>query len=163
MALQRVQVVFILKHDVVVSEGSSKLCVLSRGPPLSLFNMLFMTRGGSRTWCFDCGSPSLLGGSFVFLDVGPSILFPIFPLYWVLSFIYDWQGFIIDWILELDRLIGLGWNPWAWLCKWWALLLNFFFGSSQLIFPPKWCHVSLALICYFLVWHPHLKWPLHEL
>jgi hypothetical protein len=49
MALQRVQVVFILKHDVAVSEGSSKLCVLSRGPPLFLFNMLFMTRGGSRT------------------------------------------------------------------------------------------------------------------
>ncbi len=38
----------------------------------------------------------LLGGSFVFLDVGPSILFLIFSLfYWVLWFIYGCQGFII--------------------------------------------------------------------
>jgi hypothetical protein len=37
---------------------------------------------------------ALLGGSFVFLDVGPSILFLVFPLFWVLWFIYDWQGFI---------------------------------------------------------------------
>ncbi len=32
-----------------------------------------------------------------------------------------------------------------------------FFGSNQLIFPPKWCHVGLALICQFLVLDPHLK------
>jgi hypothetical protein len=30
-------------------------------------------------------------------------------------------------------------------------------GSNQLIFAPKWCHVDLALICHFLVFHPHLK------
>jgi len=42
----------------------------------------------------------LLGGSFfVFLDVGLSILFLVFPLIffgWVLWFIYDCQGFIIS-------------------------------------------------------------------
>jgi hypothetical protein len=36
----------------------------------------------------------LLGGSFVFLHVGPSILFLVFPLIWVLWFLFDWQGFI---------------------------------------------------------------------
>jgi hypothetical protein len=36
---------------------------------------------------------ALLGGSFVFLDVGPSIMFLIFPVFLVLWFIYDWQGF----------------------------------------------------------------------
>ncbi len=38
---------------------------------------------------------TLLGGSFVFLDVGPSILFLVFIFFGVLWFIYDWQGFII--------------------------------------------------------------------
>ncbi len=33
----------------------------------------------------------------------------------------------------------------------------FFFGSNQLIFPPKWCYVSLASICHFLVLDPHLN------
>jgi hypothetical protein len=37
---------------------------------------------------------TLLGDSFVFLDVGPSISFLVFPLFWVLWFIFDWQGFI---------------------------------------------------------------------
>ncbi len=34
----------------------------------------------------------LLGGSFVFLDVGPSILFLVFPLFWLLWFLFDWHG-----------------------------------------------------------------------
>jgi hypothetical protein len=38
---------------------------------------------------------ALLGGSFVFLDVGPSILFLVFPIFGVLWFSFDWQGFII--------------------------------------------------------------------
>jgi hypothetical protein len=38
------------------------------------------------------------GGSFVLLDVGPSILFLVFPLFWVLWLIYSWQGFIILYI-----------------------------------------------------------------
>jgi hypothetical protein len=37
---------------------------------------------------------TLLGGSFVFLDVGLSILFLVFSLFWVLWFIYNGQGFI---------------------------------------------------------------------
>jgi hypothetical protein len=37
---------------------------------------------------------AFLGGSFVFLDVGPMILFFVFPLFWVLWFIYYWQGVI---------------------------------------------------------------------
>jgi hypothetical protein len=36
---------------------------------------------------------AFFGGYFVFLDVGPSILFLVFPLFWVIWFIYDWQGF----------------------------------------------------------------------
>jgi hypothetical protein len=38
---------------------------------------------------------ALLSGSFVFLDMGPSILFLVFRLLWVLWFLFDWQGFII--------------------------------------------------------------------
>jgi hypothetical protein len=38
---------------------------------------------------------ALLGGSFIFLDMSPSILFFVFPFFWVLWFIHDWQGFII--------------------------------------------------------------------
>ncbi len=30
-------------------------------------------------------------------------------------------------------------------------------GWNQLIFPSKWCHVSLASICHFVVFNPHLK------
>ncbi len=34
----------------------------------------------------------------------------------------------------------------------------FFFGDlNQFIFPPKWCHVGLALICHFLVFDPRLE------
>jgi hypothetical protein len=45
----------------------------------------------------------LLGVSFAFLDVGPSILFLVFSLFWVLWFIYDEQGFINNiqyWMLD---------------------------------------------------------------
>jgi hypothetical protein len=46
---------------------------------------------------------ALLGGSFVFLDMGPSILFLVFPLlFWVLGFIYDLAGFIVSGLLSLD-------------------------------------------------------------
>jgi hypothetical protein len=37
---------------------------------------------------------ALLGGSFIFWDMGPSSLYLVFPLFWVLWFIYDWQGLI---------------------------------------------------------------------
>ncbi len=41
------------------------------------------------------GGLASFGGSFVFLDVSPSLFSSlIFPLFWVFSFIYHWQGFI---------------------------------------------------------------------
>jgi hypothetical protein len=60
--------------------------------PLSLFDMLLVR--GFRNLMFPLRF-ALLGHSFVFLDVGPSILFLVFSLFWLLWFIYDWQGFII--------------------------------------------------------------------
>ncbi len=84
MVLQCAHVISILKCVVAIGEGSSRLGILSGDPPLSLFgNLMF------PLWF------SFLGGYFVFLDVGPSILFLVFPLIRVLWFIYDWQGFII--------------------------------------------------------------------
>ncbi len=49
MALQNAHANSILRHAIVVGEGSSRLSVLSRGPPLSLFDMFLATRGGSST------------------------------------------------------------------------------------------------------------------
>jgi len=43
MALQHAQSVSILKHAIVVGEGSFRLNLLSRGPPFSLFDMLLAT------------------------------------------------------------------------------------------------------------------------
>jgi hypothetical protein len=58
---------------------------------------------------------ALLGGSFVFLDVGPSILFLVFPhLFFgeALWFIYDQQGFI-----KLYIFLGDGCQLWfLWVC-----------------------------------------------
>jgi hypothetical protein len=48
---------------------------------------------------------ALIGGSFVFLDVSPSNLFLVFPLFfffWMLWFIYDWHVIIIISIITLD-------------------------------------------------------------
>jgi hypothetical protein len=49
MALQRAQVISILKHVVAIGEGFSRLCVLSKGLPLSLFDMLLVRRRGLGT------------------------------------------------------------------------------------------------------------------
>jgi branched-subunit amino acid permease len=38
-----------------------------------------------------------------------------------------------------------------------SFTFSIFFGLSQLIFPPKMCHVSLTSICHFLVLDPRLK------
>jgi len=68
--------------------------------------MFLTTREGSRIWCSLCGF-TLLGDSFVFLNVGP-IFFLVFPLFWVLWFIYDWQGFITpgEWrVLQKDKIL----------------------------------------------------------
>jgi hypothetical protein len=84
-----------LKCVVVVGEGFSRLSILSRALPFSLFDMLLMTGGVQEfyvpfvvhlLWWFCC----LLGfGSFHFVPCFP-------PFFWVLWFIYDWQGFIIE-------------------------------------------------------------------
>jgi hypothetical protein len=49
MALEHAQAISILKHVVVIGEGSFKLGVISRGPPLSLFDMFLATKGGLGT------------------------------------------------------------------------------------------------------------------
>ncbi len=49
MTLQHVYVISILRRDVAVGEGSSRLGLLSGSPPLSLFDMLLVIGGGSGT------------------------------------------------------------------------------------------------------------------
>jgi len=49
MALQHAHAIFILRHAIAVGEDSFRLGDLSRGPPLSLFDMFLATGGGSRT------------------------------------------------------------------------------------------------------------------
>jgi hypothetical protein len=61
------------------------------------------------------------------------------------------DSFESNWIIVLDPSLHLG------SFKSWALLFSSFFGSNQLIFLPKCCHVNLALICRFLVLDSHLK------
>jgi len=52
VAIQHAEAVSILRSAVVVGEGSSRLDLLSEGPPLSLFDMLLATGGGGLgTWC----------------------------------------------------------------------------------------------------------------
>ncbi len=46
---------------------------------------------------------ALIGGSFVFLNVGPFIVFLVFPFFWMLWFIYDCHGIIII-ILDVGQL-----------------------------------------------------------
>jgi hypothetical protein len=58
VTLQYAHVISILKCVVIIGEGSSKLGILLGGPPLSLFDMLFATRGGLGTCCSFCGLPS---------------------------------------------------------------------------------------------------------
>ncbi len=49
MALQHVQVISNLRYVVALGEGSSRLSLLSGGPPLSLFDMLLTTGLGLGT------------------------------------------------------------------------------------------------------------------
>jgi hypothetical protein len=55
MTLQHVQTISISSCVVVITEGSFRLNILSRGP---LFDMFLMTEGGLGIGCFPCGSPS---------------------------------------------------------------------------------------------------------
>ncbi len=74
------QVSSILRCDVGVGESLSKLGVLSRGLPLSLLDMLLVIGGELKNLIFPLQF-AFLDGSFVFLDVGPFILFLVFPLF----------------------------------------------------------------------------------
>ncbi len=74
--LQCAQVVSILRHAVAIGEGSSKLALLSGGPPFSLFDMLLAIRGGSGTSCSICGSPS-----YVVLSSSWTWILPFCSLY----------------------------------------------------------------------------------
>jgi hypothetical protein len=47
VALQCAHAISILRHDVAIGEGSSRLGILSKGPALSLFAMLLAIGGGS--------------------------------------------------------------------------------------------------------------------
>jgi len=49
MVLHHAQIMFILKCVVVGGEGSSRLGILLKGLPFSLFDMLFATKGGWGT------------------------------------------------------------------------------------------------------------------
>jgi len=49
MTLQHAQVIYILRCAIVGGEGSFRLDILSTGPPLSLFDMLFIIGGVLRT------------------------------------------------------------------------------------------------------------------
>jgi hypothetical protein len=82
----------ILRCAVAVGEGSSRLGLLSGGAPRSYASH---DKSGFENLMFSLWF-AVLDRSFVFLDVmGPFILFIVFSLFfWVLWFIYDWQGFI---------------------------------------------------------------------
>jgi len=77
--LQRVHATSLLKHAIAIGEGSSRLGVLAKGPPFSLF-ICFSWREGFEKLDVPL-VVTLLGGSFVFLDVGPSILSLLFPFF----------------------------------------------------------------------------------
>jgi hypothetical protein len=49
MTFQHAQLIFILRRAVAIGESFSKLGVLSRGPSLSLFDMLLAMKESSRT------------------------------------------------------------------------------------------------------------------
>ncbi len=57
VALQHVHAISILRCDITLGEDSSRLGILSRGSPLSLFDILLVRGGHSRTCCSPCGWP----------------------------------------------------------------------------------------------------------
>jgi hypothetical protein len=74
-------------------EASSRLNLLSRGPPLSLFDMLpHVSRGLGNLMGFgNLMFPlwfALLGGSFVFLDMSPSFFVPCIPPFFLVLCVY---------------------------------------------------------------------------
>ncbi len=63
-------------------------CPFKRSSPFLIW-YAFHDKRKFENLMFLRGLPSF-GSSFVFLDMGPSILFLVFTLFWVLWFIYDW-------------------------------------------------------------------------
>ncbi len=102
VALQHVQVVFILKCAIAKGEGSFRLSIFSRDPLLSSFDMLLVIgRGrGPRTCCSPCGLTSwvVLQSSWTWVLPFCSLYSPFF---WVLWFIYNWHCFIIEGLVAL--------------------------------------------------------------
>jgi hypothetical protein len=79
MTVQRVHAISILRWVVVVDEGFFRLGILSDSPP---FPYLICFSWQEGVWELDIPLWfALIGGSFVFLDVGPPILFLVFPLF----------------------------------------------------------------------------------
>jgi hypothetical protein len=91
--MQCAQMISIFRHAVTVGKGSSKP-PFRRSSPFLIWYASYNKRGfGNLMFPLEF---TLLGGSFVFLDVSPSILFFVFPFYlfWVLWLVvYGWQGF----------------------------------------------------------------------
>jgi len=100
MVLQQTKTTSILKHVVIVGDNSSRLSVLKFVPPISLPDMLLVDggRGGFEYLiysCFPCDLPSLVVSFFAWTWVLHfCTLFSHHPLFWVLSFIEDWQAFM---------------------------------------------------------------------
>jgi hypothetical protein len=83
MTLQCAHAIFILKH-VVMGEGLFRLHVLLGSPLLCSFDVFFMIGRGFGNLMFLLWF-TFLGGSFVVLDLGPSIsMFLVFPFLGVL-------------------------------------------------------------------------------
>jgi hypothetical protein len=77
----------ILRCVVAIDEGSSKLGVFLEGPPLSLFDVLLMTRGVQELHVPFVVHP-LLKWFICLLGRGSFRYVPCFPLIWVLWLIY---------------------------------------------------------------------------
>jgi hypothetical protein len=93
VVLKHTQMIFILRH-VAIGEGSSRLGNLSSGPLLFLFDIAYHNMRGFKSLMFSLWFCPLRW-VFVFLDVDPPILFLVLSLFWVLWFIYNWQGFYL--------------------------------------------------------------------
>jgi len=85
------QSIKILRCVVAIGEGFSRLGLLSGGPPLSFFICFSWQEG---VWELDVPFVVCLLRWFFYLFGHGSFHFVLcIPLFWVLWFIYDWQGF----------------------------------------------------------------------
>jgi hypothetical protein len=90
------QAVSILRCAVAVGEGFSRPSLISEGPPLSLFDLLLQQERVRELDVPLVGWASYVVHLSSWMWVLP-FLFLIFLalFFWVLWFIYGWQGFII--------------------------------------------------------------------